>query len=302
MFFVGFMPQSALVWLREKLSQRHGAVEAAAARRAGAADRARGHRPLRPHAARRGGHQQHRGAGPRRHRRPDEQHAHRRRRARRLDRPGHPLPPRRRRRRRPSAHAERAARRRRRPSGVEPAGRPPQPLPPPLVRHPHGDRPAAGVRPGDPSRRRRSRQASRPRSRRCATRPRAAEQAEHAPVSPIQTIIDTLPDEEWFMQIRNWRNPEFGAADAWYRYLDGDGTWTPRNGRRCPGGSSGPSSRSRAYPMATTEPAHLDHRPRRSSRRPQPPGSSDEVGHRAERNRHATRDHRPIRSAPRARR
>lgn len=37
----------------------------------------------------------------------------------------------------------------------------------------------------------------------------------------IQTIIDSLPDEEWFMQIRNWRNPEFGSADAWYFYLDG---------------------------------------------------------------------------------
>ena len=36
-------------------------------------------------------------------------------------------------------------------------------------------------------------------------------------------IIDTLPDEEWFTQIRNWRNPEFGAADSWYWYLDGVG-------------------------------------------------------------------------------
>ena len=45
----------------------------------------------------------------------------------------------------------------------------------------------------------------------------------NAPVSPIQMIIDTLPDEEWFTQIRNWRNPEFGAADSWYWYLDGVG-------------------------------------------------------------------------------
>jgi hypothetical protein len=37
-------------------------------------------------------------------------------------------------------------------------------------------------------------------------------------------IIDTLPDEEWFTQIRNWRDPEFGAADSWYWYLDGVGT------------------------------------------------------------------------------
>jgi hypothetical protein len=40
-------------------------------------------------------------------------------------------------------------------------------------------------------------------------------------VSSIQTIIDTLPDEEWFVQVRNWRSPEFGAFDSWYRYLDG---------------------------------------------------------------------------------
>jgi hypothetical protein len=41
----------------------------------------------------------------------------------------------------------------------------------------------------------------------------------------IQTIIDTLPDEEWFVQVRNWRSPEFGAVDAWYSYLDGH-DWT----------------------------------------------------------------------------
>jgi hypothetical protein len=46
-------------------------------------------------------------------------------------------------------------------------------------------------------------------------------------VRTIQTIIDTLADEEWFVQVRNWRNPEFGAIDAWYWYLDGQG-WTPR--------------------------------------------------------------------------
>jgi hypothetical protein len=40
-------------------------------------------------------------------------------------------------------------------------------------------------------------------------------------VPTIQTIIDTLPDEEWFMQVRNWRRAEFGAMDAWYTYLDG---------------------------------------------------------------------------------
>ncbi len=54
--------------------------------------------------------------------------------------------------------------------------------------------------------------------------PRAAEQAlENAPISPIQMIIDTLPDEEWFTQIRNWRNPEFGVADSRNWYSDGVG-------------------------------------------------------------------------------
>ena len=42
-------------------------------------------------------------------------------------------------------------------------------------------------------------------------------------VSSIQTIIDTLPDEEWFVQVRNWRDPEFSGFASWYSYLDGDG-------------------------------------------------------------------------------
>jgi hypothetical protein len=49
----------------------------------------------------------------------------------------------------------------------------------------------------------------------------------HPSVRSIQTIIDTLPDEEWFVQVRNWRYTEFGAVDAWYRYLDGH-DWTTR--------------------------------------------------------------------------
>jgi len=49
----------------------------------------------------------------------------------------------------------------------------------------------------------------------------------HPKVRSIQTIIDTLPDEEWFVQVRNWRCTEFGAVDAWYRYLDGH-DWTTR--------------------------------------------------------------------------
>ena len=224
MFFVGFMPQSALVWLREKLSQRHGSVGCGAARRAGAADRARGHRPLRPHAARRGGHQQHRGAGPRRHRRPDEQHAHLRRRARRLDRPGHPLPPRRRRRRRSrQEHAERAERRRRRPVRGSTAGRHARTS---FHLRRYGIRTATDLLQaydqairrggGDHGKEQAEVEALR-------TALELPSTPENAPISPIQTIIDTLPDEEWFTQIRNWRNPEFGAADSWYWYLDGVG-------------------------------------------------------------------------------
>ena len=49
-------------------------------------------------------------------------------------------------------------------------------------------------------------------------------------LSSIQAIIDTLPDEEWFVQVLNWRTSEFGAVDAWYRYLDGR-DWTPRRMR-----------------------------------------------------------------------
>ncbi len=48
-----------------------------------------------------------------------------------------------------------------------------------------------------------------------------------APISTIQTMIDTLGDEEWFTQVRNWHNSEFGKPDSWYWYLSGEG-WTPR--------------------------------------------------------------------------
>ena len=71
------------------------------------------------------------------------------------------------------------------------------------------------------------------------------------PVSTIQTVIDTLPDEEWFTQVRNWRNPEFGAADAWYRYLDGNG-WKPVS-TDVPGRIQRAKQPLRAYPMVTTE-------------------------------------------------
>ena len=48
---------------------------------------------------------------------------------------------------------------------------------------------------------------------------------QHPPVRAIQTILDTVQDEEWFVQVRNWRQPEFGAVDSWYSYLDGR-DWT----------------------------------------------------------------------------
>ena len=232
MFFVGFMPQSALVWLREKLSQRHGAVEAAAAPRAGAADRARGHRPLRPHAARRGGHQQHRGAGPRRHRRPDEQHAHLRRRSSSTG----PT-------RRSSTSASAATRCARAcPASRATAAR----RVPGVDRHrtsaqnlchlrSYGIRTATDlIQAYEQALRRGGTDAGPPESRgraaarRAATLPNVPRAV--ASVRTIQTIIDTLPDEEWFVQVRNWRNPEFGAVDAWYRYLDGR-DWTPRRMR-----------------------------------------------------------------------
>jgi len=38
---------------------------------------------------------------------------------------------------------------------------------------------------------------------------------------PVQGMLDTLPDEEWFTQIRNWRWSEFGACEAWCWYIDG---------------------------------------------------------------------------------
>jgi len=47
-------------------------------------------------------------------------------------------------------------------------------------------------------------------------------------VYSIQTIMDTLPDEEWFVQISNWRATEFGAVDSWYHYLDGH-DWAPQH-------------------------------------------------------------------------
>jgi hypothetical protein len=37
----------------------------------------------------------------------------------------------------------------------------------------------------------------------------------------VQMLIDTLSDEEWFTQIRNWRDSEFGTAVATRVHLDG---------------------------------------------------------------------------------
>ncbi len=92
---------------------------------------------------------------------------------------------------------------------------------------------------------------------------RAAEQAEvellrkalelpskpdDTPISTIQTMIDTLPDEEWFTQVRNWRNSEFGKPDSWYWYLNGEG-WTPRRAW-VPGRVEQAKATFRACPMA----------------------------------------------------
>jgi hypothetical protein len=36
---------------------------------------------------------------------------------------------------------------------------------------------------------------------------------------PIQGMLDTLPYEEWFTQIRNWRSS--GSCDSWCWFIDG---------------------------------------------------------------------------------
>jgi hypothetical protein len=38
---------------------------------------------------------------------------------------------------------------------------------------------------------------------------------------PIQAMLDTLADEEWFTQIRYWRTSEFGSCDSSSWIIDG---------------------------------------------------------------------------------
>ena len=230
MFFVGFMPQSALVWLREKLSQTHGVWKTLPLARAGAAHRARGHRPLRPHPAGRGGHQQHRGARPRRHRRPDEQHPHLGRRARRLDRPGDPLPPRRRRHVRQDVPAIRATAAAAVPESTA-TGRPRATS---AISGYFGIRTATDLvqvyeqalrRGGTDPARRQSR--GRAAARRAGPAERAAPRRSCAPSRPSST---RCPTRSGSCRSATGATSEFGAVDAWYRYLDGR-DWTPRRMR-----------------------------------------------------------------------
>ncbi|MDY7101024.1 MAG: hypothetical protein S0880_07535, partial [Actinomycetota bacterium] len=44
---------------------------------------------------------------------------------------------------------------------------------------------------------------------------------DEAPGADVQLLVDTLSDEEWFTQIRNWRDSEFGTAMATRAHLDG---------------------------------------------------------------------------------
>ena len=107
LFFVGFTPQTVLVWLREKLGDDHGIFEITAARTRPPHE-SRGDRSLRSNTAGRRRRQQCGGSCSCRHRRPHEQHEDLRRPTRRLDRPGDPLPPRRWRRPRPDMSGRRA--------------------------------------------------------------------------------------------------------------------------------------------------------------------------------------------------
>jgi hypothetical protein len=60
---------------------------------------------------------------------------------------------------------------------------------------------------------------------------RDAMQPDESGYLPIQGMLDTLPDEEWFTQIRNWRSSEFGRCDSWALYLDGRSPYSRMSGR-----------------------------------------------------------------------
>jgi hypothetical protein len=47
---------------------------------------------------------------------------------------------------------------------------------------------------------------------------------------PIQGMLDTLADEEWFTQIRNWRTSEFGSCESWCWFIDGRSPFAQRSG------------------------------------------------------------------------
>jgi hypothetical protein len=70
-------------------------------------------------------------------------------------------------------------------------------------------------------------------------------------VYSIQTIIDTLPDEEWFVAVRNWRASEFGDVDSWYTYLDGH-DWNLQRAKDVPARVNEALEPFAAIPMAST--------------------------------------------------
>jgi hypothetical protein len=76
-------------------------------------------------------------------------------------------------------------------------------------------------------------------------------------------MIDTLPDEEWFTQLRNWRDSEFGKASSWHLVVTADKpyphfpSYVPTEIRR----PNAPlrrlvraESRTKSFPMSDTPP------------------------------------------------
>jgi hypothetical protein len=68
---------------------------------------------------------------------------------------------------------------------------------------------------------------------------------------PIQGMLDTLADEEWCTQIRNWRTSEFGSCDASSWIIDGTSPH-PRRSEELPERVCGPMSALPAFSMPPT--------------------------------------------------
>jgi hypothetical protein len=75
-----------------------------------------------------------------------------------------------------------------------------------------------------------------------------------------QTIIDTLPDEEWFVQVQNWRASEFGGFESWYTYLDGH-DWNLQTARDIPPRLNEARTPFAPIPMAAVPPVNRERPP-----------------------------------------